>query len=149
MSRYCPYIDQNIVYTECRECDRKICSPETFFCLVVGSRLFQDYRKLEQTLDRLLRNQKKTVIVSGGSVGTDRMAEEYARNRDLPMIIFQADPELPGKQADREKAERMNRFISKQSKRGVVAFWNGESPGTKHSLDHANKYHNDIRIISI
>lgn len=149
MSRYCPYTDQNIVYTECAECEQKICLPGTFFCLVVGSKLFRDYKRLERALDNLLKLQTSTVIVSGGSVGTDRMAEEYAKNRSFPMIIFRASPELSGKAADREKAERMNRYISKQNRRGVVAFWNGESPGTKQSVDLAGVFHNDIRVITI
>lgn len=149
MSKYCPYRNSNIVYTECIECENKICSPDTFFCLVVGSRSFTDYEKMKNKLDKILSNFKKVVIVSGGAHGADSLAEKYAEMNNYPCIVFPADWNTFGRSAGYIRNEQMHKFIAKQPHRGVVAFWDGQSRGTQQNFQLAEKYYNDIRIIKI
>ena len=149
MSKYCPYTDSNTIYLSCQECDNDICSPDTFFCLVVGSRTFNNYSKLRQTLDYLLLNHSTIVIVSGGAVGTDSLAKQYAKEKGYVFIGFPAQWDKYGKSAGYIRNEQMHKFIAKQAKRGVIAFWDGKSKGTQHSFKLAKKYNNIIKIIGV
>ena len=147
MSKYCPYIDKNVVYLQCQDCTKKICSPDTFFCLVVGSRSFSDYGKLQSTLDYLLTNQSSVVIVSGGAAGADAMAGRYAEERGYPLLVYPADWKKHGNSAGYIRNEQMHAFLSRQKKRGCVAFWDGASKGTQHSFALAERFGNPLRII--
>lgn len=146
MAKYCPVKDAPALYLECQECEQKIC--EYFFCLVVGSRTFQDYDLLKSKLNHLLQNQgNEVVIVSGGAKGADSLAERYAKEKDLPLKIFPAEWGKYGKSAGYIRNEEMHKYISKQNKRGVVAFWDGMSKGTTHNFGLADKYKNKIKLI--
>lgn len=146
MSKYCPYRDSNVVYTECQECEQKICGLNTFFCLVVGSRNFKDYKSLEKKLDKLLSNFSNVVIVSGVASGTDILAEEYAKSKDFPCLLFPVNWHEYGRSAEYIRDAAMHRFLSKQRHRGVVVFWDGKSHEIQHNFSLATQYHNTIRI---
>ena len=146
MAKYCPEKDGSALYLDCKECDQKICN--YFFCLVVGSRSFQNYDFLKAKLNHLLQNQgDEIVIVSGGAKGADNLAERYAREYGLPLKVFPADWEKHGRKAGFLRNEEMHKYIAKQSKRGVVAFWDGESKGTAHNFELGKKYKNHIKTI--
>lgn len=68
---------------------------------VIGSREFNDYHLLETTVDAFLKERacEEITIVSGGARGADSLAEQYARNRRLPLIIKRADWSSYGKKA--------------------------------------------------
>ncbi len=73
-----------------------------------------------------------TVIVSGGANGVDSWAEEAAIKRGLNTLIFKPDWKAFGKSAGFIR----NRHIVNAAEQ-VVAFWDGYSKGTKHSIDLA------------
>ena len=146
MAKYCPEKDGPALYLDCKECEQKIC--EYFFCLIVGSRTFQDYDLLKSKLDYLLQNQgNEVVIVSGGAKGADSLAEKYANEYGFPLKVFPAEWEKYGKSAGYIRNEEMHKYIAKQNKRGIVAFWDGISKGTAHNFKLADKYSNKIKIV--
>ena len=152
MAKYCPEKDGPALYLECQECEGKACIKkhvEPFYCLVVGSRSFDDYSLLKQKLDKLLANQSNIIIVSGGAEGTDNLAERYAKDKGYEIIIMPADWKTNGKKAGYIRNEKMHCFISEKENRGCVAFWDGKSRGTQHSFKLALKYHNPIRLIHV
>ena len=104
---------------------------------VIGSRSFNNYDFLEENLDTF----DITEIVSGGAKGADSLAERYAKENDLPMKIFPPDWETHGKQA----AFIRNKEIIDYAEI-VIAFWDGKSTGTKHSIDIANKQGKQVYI---
>lgn len=146
MSTPCPIGEADGFY-ECMEGDE-------FFCMIIGSRTFNDYNLLREKTDHLLSGVSKDMqitIVSGGAEGADKLAERYARERCYRFLQFSADWSK-GKSAGYERNERMHRFLQKVSnehnaKRGVIAFWDGKSKGTAHSFKLAEKYGNPIRVI--
>ena len=145
MATYCPYKDGPALYPECKECEKKIC--DCFFCMIVGSRSFSDYAFLKKKMDYLLSLQNgRVVIVSGGARGADSLAEQYAKEKGYETIIFHADWSL-GKGAGYIRNREMHEYLSRQKKRGVVAFWDGKSKGTQHSFSLAKEYKNPIKII--
>lgn len=118
-----------------------------FYCLVVGSRTFKDYDFLSSKLDNLLINKDKVTIVSGGAIGADSLAEKYALDNDLPLVIFRANWNRDGNAAGYLRNARMHEYISQFKDRGCIAFWDGTSKGTMHNFSLAKKYDTPIRII--
>lgn len=121
----------------------------TFYCMVVGSRTFQDYKLLSDKLDNLLQNQTDIVIISGGARGADSLAERYAKEKGLMLKVFPADWSLYGKRAGFIRNKEMVEYISGTNNAGCIAFWDGSSKGTKHSIRLAQEYKVPTRIIMI
>ncbi len=118
-----------------------------FYCLIVGSRSFNDYKCLKFNCDSLLINQQNICVVSGGARGADSFAEQYAKEKGYDLKIFKANWNLFGKQAGFIRNEEMHKYISQFNKRGVIAFWDGQSKGTEQNFQLSKKYNNEIKII--
>ena len=54
---------------------------------VIGSRNFNDYELVKETLTRL----KITLLVSGGAKGADSLGERYANENNITTLIFKPD----------------------------------------------------------
>jgi predicted Rossmann fold nucleotide-binding protein DprA/Smf involved in DNA uptake len=65
---------------------------------IVGSRSYTDYNAFRATVDGILQNcEKPSMIVSGGASGVDKLAEIYAREKQIHTTIFPAEWTLYGK----------------------------------------------------
>ena len=53
---------------------------------VVGSRQFKNYAQLSRVLDEHIKDEDE--IVSGGAIGTDSMAQRYAKERGHAIHIY-------------------------------------------------------------
>jgi hypothetical protein len=96
---------------------------------IVGSRDFPwlgDVTRYVNLLDEF------TVVLSGGARGVDRVAAQAARARGMEVQEYLADWEQYGKRAGMLRNAELV-----YSADFVMAFWDGESPGTKNALDHA------------
>lgn len=111
---------------------------------VVGSRGFNDFEKLSSELDVLHQNEQVSLVISGGAVGTDLMAERWAKNNLIETQIFLPDWNRWKKSA---AIIRNIQIIAACDK--CIAFWDGTSRGTKHSIDLAKKAAKPLTIISI
>lgn len=104
---------------------------------VIGSRQFTDYAFLAATLDGLqLAGVLPPIytIVSGGALGTDKMAARYSRERGLPLLEFIPDYATYGRKAPLIR----NKLIIAASN-AAVAFHDGKSRGTLHALGLARR----------
>jgi hypothetical protein len=108
---------------------------------VVGSRDFNNYELMKTELDKI--RQEITKVVSGGARGADTLAERYANENNIPLEVFEADWKNLGKRAG---FTRNNTIVVNCDM--VVAFWDGKSRGTKHTIDLANGYHKKLMVIS-
>jgi hypothetical protein len=106
---------------------------------VIGSRGFNDYELVVKTLSNL----GITLLVSGGAIGADSLGEKYANEHDIPTLIFKPDWETHGKAAGMIR----NTTIVENSDL-VIAFWDGESKGTKDSITKAEKKGTKVLIIT-
>ena len=95
---------------------------------VVGSRDFTDYERLCRTLDAL----EFDLLISGGARGADKLAERYADERGIKKHIYYAEWGKLGKKAGIMR----NEDIVKNSDM-IVAFWDGKSRGTNHTIQFA------------
>lgn len=129
---------------------------------VVGSRTFASLEKVRARLDDfgLLHSARPNVlpsleIVSGGAYGVDQWAEQWGHRHGFPVISFRVvqgghmyHPSVvkPDGTQDRilgygystygQCAFARNSLIVEEADH-VLAFWDGTSRGTKHSIDLA------------
>ena len=96
---------------------------------IVGSR---DYPRLDRVREYVTGLPAETVVVSGGARGVDRTAQRAAEERGLSIQVWPALWDAHGKRAGYLR----NRLIVETADR-IVAFWDGQSKGTKHTIDLA------------
>jgi len=104
-----------------------------FKLIVAGSRGFSDYPELCRVLDAGIAGalaQHTVSIVCGMARGADRMGMYYAQSRGLVVHEFPADWDALGKRAGYVRNEQMADFAD-----GLLVFWDGASPGTKHMIE--------------
>jgi hypothetical protein len=99
---------------------------------VVGSRGFSDYALLKEKLDYFAESNSVSCVVSGGAKGADSLAARWATERGIQLLEFLPDWEKHGKSAG---VIRNSQIIEKADV--CVAFWDGKSRGTAHSISLA------------
>ena len=117
-----------------------------FKVAIVGSRTFTDYELAEKFIDKVCDDDAILIskIISGGAKGADTIAEEYARNHNIETQIFKPDWEKYGKSAGYKR----NVDIIENCDI-CIAFWDGESKGTKHDIDLCKKLNKLIYICRV
>lgn len=113
---------------------------------VVGSRDFNDKGKLYDVLTKNFDRIK--LIISGGARGADSLAVEWATDYGIPYLVFPAlwrDP-FTGIQ-NKGAGFKRNVLIVEQAE-VVMAFWDGKSAGTAHTIEMAKQRGKPVRIIS-
>jgi hypothetical protein len=116
-------------------------NPDLFKCIVAGGRDFYDYKHLEATLNLYLCHKSNIEIVSGGASGADSLGERYAKEKGHKLKVFKADWDKHGKAAGPIRNEEMAKYAD-----GLIAFWDGESKGTKSMIGYAKKYNLKIHV---
>ncbi len=111
--------------------------------IIAGSRDIRvDY--CLDALDMLFRRERHvlrpTEIVSGGARGPDTAGEMWAKRNGIPVTPFIPAWERHGKKAGILRNEEMARYAAEQPGGTLIAFWDGESPGTKNMIENARKY---------
>lgn len=107
---------------------------------IVGSRDYPNMRAVREYVASLPRD---TVIVSGGARGVDSVAVEEAKRLGMPTEVHPADWNTHGKAAG---FIRNADIVAAADE--VVAFWDGESRGTKHTIDLAKKAGKSVGIVA-
>lgn len=102
---------------------------------VIGSRSIQ-----KADLARYLPAET-TMLISGGAVGVDTLAEEYARKHGLPIRVIRPNYDLYGRKAPLVR----NRQIVECADL-VIALWDGSSSGTAYTVGYANERGVPVRL---
>lgn len=102
---------------------------------VVGSRSIKAY-----DLSSLIP-EETTEIISGGAVGVDTLAEQYARRHNLKLTVFLPEYDLYGRRAPFIR----NRFIVEECDE-VLALWDGISRGTMFTVGYAEKIGKPVHL---
>lgn len=84
------------------------------------------------------------LIVSGGARGIDTIAEQYAAAHKIETLVIRPDYERYGRAAP----IRRNDVIVDHADT-VLAVWDGESRGTKYTIDYARKTGKTVQVITI
>lgn len=111
--------------------------------IVAGGRYFSDYALAERALDLQLHDipSQDLEIVSGGAAGADQCGEQYGSEWGLLVTVFPADWTTLGKSAGLIRNVAMAQYADV-----LVAFWDGQSRGTKHMIDTALKYGLEVHV---
>ena len=114
--------------------------------IIAGSRDFghHNYDDLDIFIPVMLTKIPWTIthILSGGARGADRLGEMWAELNEIPMTQYPADWDTYGKAAGYLRNEAMAKNAD-----ALIAFWDGESRGTNHMVDLAEKYGLTIHLV--
>lgn len=114
-----------------------------FRVIIAGGRDFNNYPGLSTAMDKLLKNINDDIeIVCGMAKGADRLGEQYAKENGYSVIYMPADWDTDGKAAGYKRNIRMAEYAN-----ALVAFWDGQSSGTKHMIETAQKMGLDVRVV--
>lgn len=109
---------------------------------IVGSREFKNYELFSDIMKQYLSDI--SWVVSGGAPGADSLAEKWAKENKKMLTIYPADWLNLGKKAGYVR----NTDIVKNSDM-IIAFWDGKSKGTKHTIGLAQKMGKECKIINV
>lgn len=102
--------------------------------IIAGSRDLLDYNVVAETIrDRL--PWKITHVVSGRARGADTLGEQWAESNEIPLSYYPANWDKYGKRAGYVRNLEMA-----QNAEALLAFWDGESPGTKMMIRIAKEH---------
>ena len=110
--------------------------------IVAGSRTFQNYKLLEQTLDNL--KDSISEIVCGEAKGADTYGRIYGESHNIPIKSFPADWATYGKTAGYFRNTEMAEYAHK-----AVVFWDGQSAGTKDMIEKMKDRGKEVYIVYI
>lgn len=145
------WMQRNIILLHGRDlgcwCPPKRCHAETlakaaaassdkpvFRVIVAGGRDFADYKMLSAHLDKLLGTKSKThtiVIISGLARGADLLGKRYGEEHGYHVAEFPAFWDVQGRGAGYARNAEMAKYAD-----ALIAFWDGQSSGTKHMIEH-------------
>ena len=106
---------------------------------IIGSRKFHNLTAVKELVNALPID---TIVVSGGALGVDQVAETAALERQMQVKIFLPDWKTFGLRAG---AIRNAQIVEEADE--VIAFWDEKSKGTAITIDLARKAGKIVKII--
>lgn len=106
--------------------------------LIAGSRSIKEF-----DLSPYISDEVHTII-SGGAVGIDTLAEDFADKHNLEKIIIKPNYEMYGKAAPIKRNEEMVKLADK-----VLVIWDGKSKGTNSTINFAKKHSKPLEIVAV
>lgn len=106
---------------------------------IVGSRNFSDLTKVRDYVNTL---PPDTIVISGGAKGVDTVAETTAKAKGLTTIVYLPEWKKYGRSAGIKRNEDII-----HNAEAVIAFWDGNSPGTRNSINQAKENNKKVTII--
>jgi hypothetical protein len=120
--------------------------------IIAGGRDFDNYAILRHNVIKILIELSPTEepdieIVCGKARGADTLGERYAKDNNYKVKYFPANWDLHGKSAGYKRNEKMA-IYAKEDNGVLIAFWDGQSKGTKHMIDLANKHELKVFVVN-
>lgn len=123
-------------------------APYRIRIVVAGSRGWDNYLVFQRTLSAILgtANRKEIQLVSGmARSGADRLVQRFNQEEmPNPLAEFPADWDTHDKRAGYIRNEAMAKYSTH-----LIAFWDGQSKGTKHMIDLAKKHGLYVKVVLI
>ena len=114
-----------------------------FRVIVACGQDFQDYPRLQRTMDRLLANvHEEIMIVSGQQCGLSSPAEQYAKERRHSVRVVPSLHDKYGPAADYVRNLEMVDCAD-----ALIAFWDSQNECVKHMIEMAQNKKLNIRVI--
>ena len=109
--------------------------------LVCGSRDFEPESRIVARIGQL---PEGTTVIHGDARGADRIAARVAESLGLEVEAYPADWKRHGRRAG---IERNLLMLDGADPDAVIAFWNGKSRGTAHTIREAEKRGLPVEVI--
>lgn len=116
----------------------------SFNVIIAGTRTFDNYDVLREHCDVFFSRKKPTAIICGEARGADTLGKRYAEEHGIPVMSFPADWDRYGKSAGYRRNKEMSEHAD-----ALVAFWDGESRGTKNMIDLAHEAGLPVRVVIV
>lgn len=123
--------------------------------VIAGGRKFTDRVMCETECERLIKEYMnmndcdEVEVISGRAVGADTLSYDWAVKIGIPVVSMYADWDGKGKQAGFIRNVEMAEYAVADDSYGLlIAFWDGESKGTKHMIDTAVRKGLAVEIVS-
>lgn len=102
--------------------------------IIAGPRDYFNYNSVVDAVEKITLKSGIIIseIVSGGAKGVDALGEQYAKEYNIPLKIFEADWNKYGKSAGPKRNAQMAEYADV-----LIAIWNYKSIGTKNMIDQA------------
>jgi len=111
---------------------------------IIGSRTFNNFDLVEQTITNNFVISSITKIISGGAKGADTLAEQWAAAHDKELQVFNAKWGEYGKSAGFKRNIEIVEAADQ-----VLCFWDGVSAGTASSIELCKKHNKPCTVIYI
>lgn len=130
--------------------------------IIAGGRTFSDYEKLKKNCLKIITEKIKAMgqskidrnlvtIISGCAPGADTLGERFSKEFGLQLEKYPANWDRDGrKRAGPMRNQRMAdaAVIDKDNfEPMLIAFWDGESRGTKNMIETAKRKHIETYIV--
>jgi hypothetical protein len=109
--------------------------------IIAGGRNFGNYELLKSACDTAFGNLH-IEIVSGGAKGADELGVKYAYEKGLDVKIIQADWQRYGRKAGPIRNKEMADYADT-----LIAFWDGQSRGTKNMIETARSQNLNVIVV--
>ena len=117
-----------------------------FKLIIAGGRDFTDSKKMHGAIDLLVNHgelkEYAVSIVTGMARGADMLGREFALAFNVKRYEFPADWNQYGKRAGFIRNKQMGDFAA-----GLLAFWDGESRGTKQMIEYMQSLKKPVHIV--
>ena len=121
--------------------------------IIAGSREMADYEAARKAISEAfseIGGGAPVRVVSGHCRGADILGERYAREPGLELAVFPAEWNRFGRRAGFIRNTQMAEFASEEGSEGtLIAFWDGQSHGTKMMIGIAEKKGLSIHVFDL
>lgn len=125
--------------------------------MICGSRKFANpMGATAEIIKRIVRLPENTLVIHGDAAGADRFAAEAAKRVGLMVMAIpakweehSADCRCRGHGYCREAGKRRNLEMLDMKPDLVIAFWNGSSGGTLHTITNARERGLNLEVIRL
>ena len=114
--------------------------------LVCGSRHYDNFNHVCETLDAIHEKEPITHLIEGGAKGVDTLAGDWAEMNNVPWSVYPALWYKNGKAAGPIRNKQM---LDEGKPDRVLAFRGPNSRGTQNMIDQSVKAKVPVRIINI
>ena len=100
--------------------------------IIAGGRDFTNYT----VMAKILKEFNIDTVISGCAKGADTLGAEWAAKNGIPLQTFPAYWDTYGKAAGFIRNAEMGEYAD-----ALIAFWDGQSKGTKHIIQTMKRLH--------
>ena len=110
-----------------------------FRLIIAGSRSIDNFEFIRRSY--IVSGYKASEIISGGAKGVDKLGEQLAEEKKIPIKVFEADWDKHGKSAGYIRNQEMAEYAD-----ALLCIWDGTSKGTKHMIDIMKSLHKPVTL---